>query len=218
MLYNPSTTFFSSQDFNFFQSPSQPVPDEPTLTDCSTPSPTCIIVTFPEVIVNASSYNRVRLPIGPNAHGAGYETRVTPLAADATVDLSTLPTSIENKLAVRNFDTNDWFGAFLSPDNIGQSLFCGENCEVRHWTFDGGMIAGDTFSAIVEIIPVLNPCDGCTISCDGDFSTYANGCTANPGGTNCVTMNYDPVTGDLLGSCAVANGANKIRVNLISQD
>ena len=155
------------------------------------------------------------MSLGTNAYGEGYETRVTLLDADPTIDWSIYPVPVYTKLAIGNHEDNKYYGNFLTAENKAQGIYCGEDCELRHWALNGSDVAGDTYTAMVEILPILNPCDGCTISCTDSFSSAVAGCTANPGGSNCVTVTIDPVTTDLSSTCTAGNGANKIRIDLV---
>ena len=167
--------------------------------------------------LDGRSINRVRVPIGTNAHGAGFETRVTLLDTVVTLNYSADPIYIHSRLVLRNYVANTWHGNILSASNIGQGGYCEETCDVQQYSPDGDAFLGDTYTVKVEILPILYPCDGCSISCTGDFSLATNGvtgCTANPTGSNCITVTVNPVTSDLSGSCTAGGGANKIRVHL----
>ena len=155
--------------------------------------------------------------MGTNARGAGFETRVTLLDTDATVNYTSSPTYLHSRLIFRNNVANNWLGNFVSQDSIGQSGYCQDDCEVRQFSYDGDAVLGDTYKVQVEILPVLNPCTGCTISCDGDFAAASTaGCTANPGGSNCVTITFATAPTALTSTCTTSSPANKIRIDLTS--
>ena len=185
-----------------------------TITECSPPGPTCHILEFAELTNDGQSANYVRLPIGTNALGYGYDTRITLLDADAVYNYSAQPILLNSRLVLYNYVDNKWFGNFLGNDNIGQSVFCGETCEVRQWSVDGDGDTADNYKVMVEVVPVLEPCSGCSISCSGAFSVATAGCIGHPGSTNCATITIGPVQNDLTGSCTASGGANKIAVRL----
>ena len=206
--------FAQFTNLNFFQSPTT---TPANVSECSPPSPTCLLISYPEMTLDGRSINRVRVPIGTNAHGAGFETRVTLLDTVVTLNYSADPIYIHSRLVLRNYVANTWHGNILSASNIGQGGYCEETCDVQQYSPDGDAFLGDTYTVKVEILPILYPCDGCSISCTGDFSLATNGvtgCTANPTGSNCITVTVNPVTSDLSGSCTAGGGANKIRVHL----
>ena len=186
----------------------------PTITECSPPGPTCNILEFAELTNDGETNNRIRVPIGTNALGYGYETRVTILDASASYNYSADPIPLDSRLILYNYVDNKWFGNFLGNDNIGQSGFCQEGCEVRQWSEDGDGTTADYYKVMVEILPILTPCEGCTVTCSGAFSVAAPGCVGYPGSTNCVTVTIGPVLNDLTGSCTASGGANKIAVRL----
>ena len=106
----------------------------------------------------------------------------------------------------------------MTSASIGQGVYCEDTCEIRQYSPDGDAVSGDTYRVQVDILPILNPCDGCTITCDGDYSIYSAGCSANPGENNCLTLRIDPVDSDISGSCSASGDANKIRVRLTAHD
>ena len=166
--------------------------------------------------IEGSNVNQVRLRMGTNAMGIGYEMRTTLLATDATANFSSSPTYIPSRLNVRS--GNNWWGNFVAQDQIGQGAYCQEECTVVQVSHNGTAILGDKYSVQVEILPQLDPCVGCTISCDGDFSSAsAAGCTANPGGANCVTVTITGVNTALSSLCTTTGSANKVRIDLLTQ-
>ena len=178
--------------------------------------PTCRIADFAEMVADGTSLKYVRSSIGSNAANGDYEIRVTLLSADADPDFTSDPVYIHSRLFLSNFNTNTWLGNFISTNNVGQSGFCQDTCQIEQYSADGDDLTGDAFQAQIEIVPVMVPCDGCSIACDGDFSVATAGCSANPGGSNCATITYTTVAGDLAGSCTASGGANKIRLKLLN--
>ena len=184
-----------------------------TVSDCSTPSPTCRIIDFGPITTTGLFTNRVQIPIKSEAQGAGFEIRVTLLSANVTLDTSTDPVVINSRLVMFDNVKSNYYGTFLSTDNVGQAVFCDENCEIRQIADDGSIVVGGEYSVQVEIFPVVGPCTGCTLTCD---DTFTSGCLESAG-SNCATIVRTPVTSDISMTCTAGGGANKIRVYITDQ-
>ena len=145
------------------------------------------------------------------ARDAGFEIRITLLSSSVTLNYGADPVVIRSRVFAFNHVTTKYYGNFLSTSSVGQAIYCDDDCEIRQVAVDGSLVTGGgMYTVQVEILPILAPCTGCSLTCDSTFNT---GCQASTD-SNCATVVRLPVTADVSMTCTAGGGADKIRVLL----